>query len=257
MPVLREILAVGLALVLLLFWREFSTLHCVVGILPVMIISVIALNRRDYAVRRRRCLVACVLERDTGAYQYLSGHWLVTLNSIIFAIIAGGILSLQLVLWDKSIWLLLLVNSLFVLLLFHGVGSVLKRVIQPGMHEAVVKHLTSWINTILLLGVLVWIQFNSPFPEYLSAGSLSQSIAGAAASYDSSCAITQALVRLSLEQEVVGLWFMINTTAGLSSQPLQWAVWAIFLAVNAVGLWGFSYYLTQVIAFAGGRGDGE
>lgn len=257
MSIFREILAAGLAFTLLLFWRELSAEHCVSLVIPLLIIVVIAMNRREYALRRRRCMVNCTFTRESGIYHLLTGHWLVTVSAIFFAVMSGGVLALQLVTWRDELLLLLAIDLAMLWGIYHLLSVILKPITRIEMHEVLTKKLAAYSNTFLLLMAMVWTQLHSPFPEYLVANSLMQSLVAASSAYSSNCLVTQQLVQLLLEQEVIGFWLMLHATDEIDSLFLQWLSWGIFLAVNAIGLSGLSRYFTQIIAFAGGRNRGE
>lgn len=250
MLLVREFLAMGLALALLLLWREISSLHCASLILPVLVIMMIMFNRRDYALRRRRCVVGCLLKQDTSLYRIFSGHWLISIVSLLLSIISGSILMLQMILWRSDILLMLALDLLMILALYHGVAYWLQSMARPDMNEVVTKQLVTIINTLFLFAGFVMLQLYATFPEYLIPYSFSQTLAAASESVSSSCDVTQLLLKLLREQEAIGLWLMIKASSQLDNTLLQWLAWVFYLAGSAIGLWGFSRYLTQVLALA-------
>jgi len=248
---MKTLAAIMLALALLWVWRETYDATCL-GFLPAaMVVAVIAVAAREQALRRRYCLAECWFTAGSLPARILRSRVLVTLRALLVSLFTGGVLLLSLPLWKGPMLIALALDSLIVAMLFSALRALSARIFQPRSQLLLVKSWTVAFNTLLMAGVLFYMQLYSLVPDYLD-DSLRATLDAASKQIASNCPPVDTLAGLYQEKDAFAWWLMVQGSDRLDVPSLRWAAWTIFLLSGTLGLWAYSRLLVQMIAFAQG-----
>lgn len=245
-----------LAIALLVVWRESFDSFCPSLLIPIFIAVILTISLREFGHRQRVCRAKCFFQPGSFFFRWLHGQFYVTIHAAFVAIILATSLSLNVLTWSNEvIWLLaidgLLICLSYPLLLRYGVS---KFGIKPGMDSVIGKRWLVMFHAPLLILAMVYLQLNTPPPDFLDTGSLAVTVSKASAEKMSSCQIIDVPARLQAEKEAVLWWMMVRGGKYLGpGSTLAWVAWLGFLLNGALGAWAFARLCAQLADFARGK----
>jgi hypothetical protein len=253
MPRLAPLAASGLGLVILLVWREIHPAQCFTLVIPLGVAAVLTAGLREGALRHRECAATCYFEPGSVIARLLRSRTLVTVYSLVLAMVLSTALALSLLSWGPPELALLALDALLIIpVLYLGFLRNPGRWLGLRRETAyvVAKGWTVAINVVGLMTTLAVMQLHSPPPRYLDESDLGVSMANASRRVESECAVVDTLARLHLEKEAFAWWLMIRASNGIEDRHLRWAAWIVFLVSGSLSVWGFSRFSVQLVDLA-------
>jgi hypothetical protein len=245
----RIIAAAALAFAALVLW--IYSRHCIALVIPAIVIVIITISTREYAVKRRKCLADYHFRKRSILHRVFSSSTLTTVRSFAISAIAGTTLMLNLLTWNSITLAVLALDIVFVAAVFKVALRACEPVTMVGISPIVAKMCASWINTVVIVAVLFLIQLHSSFPDYLDS-SLSVTMERALRTVGSHCDLLDPVVKLHHAKEALGWWLMLGGTMQLN-QTSALAAWSLYLLSGSLSIWAYSRYMTQVIHLAIGN----
>jgi hypothetical protein len=121
--------------------------------------------------------------------------------------------------------------------------------LNEDMKAPILKNIVAWINTIILLVVLLIINFLQTPPDYIN-NDLNQTIHIASNQVYSNCLSIDYILRISNEITAMKWWAMLNfTTFSTENYYIKEIAWLLFLLGNYLAIFSFSRYIVEIIHF--------
>ena len=253
-----------LAWIWLVAWiRLAPTLACA-GLLVLLLpaVMLVAWNMLEPAVMRRRAFVNQYLVSGRLLSRWLSRHLLLTLWQILKAMVLVTVLLITALEWPGWMLLLLLLDVLATLALYHLLQRLMRGQARPWAADILARRLLVWCNALLLVAAAVAGELITEHPDYRPldwSGTLGEALA----SVQVGCSLFAPLARAGAGQEAIAWRLMQLGMEGVSDEQLALLAWALFLAASTLALWAWSRLLSgslidaQGLAFlAGGKADG-
>lgn len=254
---LRLAAAGGVFLGLAAFWAFYARESCAALISPVAAFLMLTLTLREWALFRRRAFVDRAFRDDSWIGRRARGSVLITLAAACLAALMVLAAALELVSRPPSIIAGLALGLLIAAVLFGWMKRVLARTLRPEALALVSARWTSWLMFVLALAALSSWTWVSPPPPWLDAD-LWAAYGGAAASYQSSCAVTDTVLSAAILPDVAAWWLMTHATllfSGAMSDALWALAWALFVAVDSLAAAALSRLVVEVSRQSDGAGD--
>jgi hypothetical protein len=247
-PLLRLALAWGW----LLSWGlTFHRLPCpAVLLFAVPVALAILLGMVESALLRRRALAGMYLRPEGALFRLLRGGVILAgwqaLKAILFAIL----LLMAATQWETTHWAVLGLDALLLAGLFGLVRRRLAGQVRPGFDALFARQLLVYLNTVLFVAVLAWVEFHLPHPDYRQA-SLAEAVLSAV-SQVTACDAVGILVRGGAASQAAGWWLAQTWLTRPEIAPLAGLGWLLFLAWSATFMWGYSRLLLGALVSPGG-----
>ena len=248
MVVLRIAVAAVLGIAVLAVWRFGHEAGCIALVFLPLVALPVALGLREAALLRRRAFADTVFVPRTLLHRRFRSATIPTLAASLAALLAATMLLLDLILEEEGVLLVLAADVPLLILLLTLYGRVLAPVLRPAAWRIVAKAWTAWTNAVLLVTLKVGYDFFALDPP-LRSGSGFTTYPGPSG-YGHCDALTALLTlrgkidgRLRVEMEAVEA-----TLPGLM-------LWIAFLAVSALGAFGFSRYMVEILDWSRGKGS--
>ncbi len=246
MVFLRSLVAAALGIAVLAVWRLGHESGCIALIFVPLVAFPIALGLREGSVFRRRILADAVFVPGTILHRLFRGGVLALVASVATALVTSAFLLADIIMEEGWLLAVLALDTLLLALLLGLLDRALARTLRPPARRILAKSGAAWINAVLLVAMKIAHDFHA-LSAPLKQGDGFTTYSGP--STPTHCEILSTLLalrgridgRLRVEMEAVEA-----TLPGL-------ALWIAFLALSALGAFGFSRYMVEILDRARGR----
>lgn len=214
-------------------------------------VSLLGWNMLESAMMRRRAFVNQYLVPGRLLSRSLSRHLFLTLWQIVKAMVLAVVLMVTALKWPGWMLLLLLLDVLVALALYHLLLRLMQRQARPWVAGILARRLLVWGNAMLLVLVVVAGELVTEHPDYRPrdwSGTLGEALS----SVQVACELFAPLARAGAGQEAIAWRLMQLGVEGVSSDHLVLLAWLLFLAASTLALWAWSRLLSGSLIDARG-----
>jgi len=237
---LRSLVAAALGIAVLAVWHYGHQIGCIALIFIPLVAVPIALGLWEASLFRRRVLADSVFVRGTLLHRFYHGGAISLLKALATALVVATMLLLDLT--GEEIWIFyaLAGDTLLLIVLMTGLDRLFVSRLLPRARRIVVKSWATWINAAFLVALKIEHEFFALKPPLREGGGFTTYPGPSHATH---CEILSILLslrgridgRMRVEMEAVDA-----TLPGL-------VLWIAFLAVSALGAFGFSRYMVEIL----------
>ena len=228
------------------------TLGCF-GLLLLLMPAVILIgwNMLESAMMRRRAFINQYLVPGRLLSRWLSRHLFLTLWQIVKGMGLVVVLMVTALRWPGWMLLLLLLDVLVALALYHLLLRLMQRQAKSWVAGILARRLLVWSNAMLLVLAVVAGELLTEHPDYRPldwSGTLGEALS----SVQVGCELFAPLARAGAGQEAIAWRLMQLGIQGVSSEHLMLLAWLLFLTASTLAVWAWSRLLSGSLIDAQG-----
>ena len=146
----------------------------------------------------------------------------------------------------NEIWIYLPIHAVLVVLLYIGIGKVLRNTVKENYLSIFSRESTINISSLILLIVYIYLFVNGYEPLYLS-DNLRETMENASSSISSSCSTIDVVLRVKVELDSLFWWLTSQSAEKASNELTSLLIWLIFIFINSLAILGLNRYMAQIV----------
>jgi len=243
--VLKQKLAISfIGFILLLLWLETSKHWCFSLAIPAMFLGLISYNSYTYAKAKKICLGKCYFDENSWIYFF----W--TRKGVIFilSVFVGFVLTLSLVFasfqftWiDKVIFF---IDSFILVFLYSFLEK--NKTFNFNVKVPIIKNITAWINSLVIVGILFTIALYQTPPEYLQID-FQSTLAFIDKERYSQCETIDMMAYVSSVVDTTKWWLLSKAEDMLDNEYLKKVLWFLRLLGNYMMIFAYSRFILELV----------
>ncbi|MBN2894610.1 MAG: hypothetical protein JXK05_01780 [Campylobacterales bacterium] len=182
-----------------------------------------------------------VFLENTFWYRWLHRKWIVIILSMLKALILTLLLLLSMRHWSQPVVMVMLMDIVVIIGLFAVHERWYATHAHQGARQLIAKKTVLWINTPVVVAVLIFVQLYLPPPPFVGA-TLLETLALAQSPLGSEAcpALTQFLY-WDRAREALGWWVMLQASSYFADNTLYLTLaWLLFLLIQSLYVWAFA-----------------
>ena len=247
--ILRNIGFLVLGFGLLLVWKFVYELGCYTLLLPLIIGVIIMLGVRESFVKKKECVADCYFKDKSFFDMLIRGKFFINILSFLISLLLSLTLILYLTVVSLNVLMFLFFDMFIIYVLYFWLINNTKNSLNDKIRYSIIKDWVVFINSVLFLFVLIYLQLNAYVPVYIE-NSLTQSIVNASATVTSSCEAVNYLLKANIEKEAISWWLMLSLDSNLDNENYRLIFWVIFLVNGGLSMFAYSRFMVQILDFS-------
>ncbi|ALG67699.1 hypothetical protein [Beggiatoa leptomitoformis] len=229
---------------LLGFYWVHVWLDCWLVILALLpIVGIIAISMLESALVHRRAFINTYLNPDNWLYRLLRGGFIMATWQIIKALFFGLFLLVEVISWDFWVWLVLLIDVVFIFIAYRVINNCLAIYFRPAYSTIISRHYLVIINTVLFSIILTIVSFYTPHADYREI-TWQLAVDYETTKIQIACDEFATLARLSVTKNTLSWWLAQHYLTGTNTSPqIAIGAWLLFLLSSTAFMWGYSRLL--------------
>lgn len=237
---IRSIIAGGLGIAVLAVWHYGHQTGCLALVFIPLVAIPIASGLWEASIFRRRVLADSVFVDGTLLHRFYRGGAISLLKALGAALIVATMLLLDLTGEEFWIFYALAGDTLLLIVLMLALDRLFASRLLPRARRIVVKSWAAWINAAFLVALKIEHEFFALKPPLQQGGGFTTYQGPSEGTH---CEILSAL--LALQGRVDGRLRVEMEAVDASITGL--ILWLAFLALSALGAFGFSRYMVEIL----------
>ncbi len=242
---MKQKLAISLiGFILLLLWLETSKHWCFSLAIPAMFLGLISYNSYTYAKAKKICLGKCYFDENSWIYFFWTRKGVIFILSIFVGLIFTMSLvfvSFQFTWIDKIIFF---IDSFLLVFLYSLLEK--NKTFNSNVKVPLIKNITAWINSLVLVGVLFTIALYQTPPEYLHTD-LQSTLKMIDNERYSQCETIDMMAYASSVVVATKWWLLSKAEFMLDNEFLKKFLWFLQLLGNYMMLFAYSRFILEFV----------
>lgn len=233
-----------LGYILILLWSIGYKLSCVFLIIPFFIGIILFLNTYVLLKEKKLCISNCYFNKNSFYYRFFNKRFVIIIASIVSATILTFSLSIAIIRFNIVDFIVFGLDIFLLLYLYNYFNNI--NILNENIKYPILKNTVSWINSIIISILFIFINIVQTPPSYLS-NHLNVTIQKASMETASRCGYIDYPARISSEIAATKWWMMLNVTQKENNKYLNDLLWVLFLLGNYLSIFAFSRFITELI----------
>jgi len=245
---MQKKLAISLiGFILLLIWLQTSKYWGYSIIIPVFFLALITKNTYTYAKAKKICLGKCYFDEKSILY-YL---WTRKVYIFLVALFVGFLLTFSLVLASFEFTYIdvgiIFVDTFIIVMLYSLLEK--NRTFNEKVKMPIIKNITAWINSLLMVFLFFAISYNQTPPDYIQTD-LSSTVNMATIKSYSNCKEIDILAWGSSAIIATKWWLLAKATFMINNSYLKKLLWIMQLLGNYMMMFAYSRFILELITIS-------
>jgi hypothetical protein len=242
---LKQKLAIAfLGFIFLLLWLELSKYTVYSLVIPAIFLGFISYNSYTYAKAKKICLGKCYFDENSWIYFF----W--TRKGVIFilSVFVGFVLTLSLVFASfQFTWidkLILFIDSFLLVFIYSFLEK--NKTFNTNVKVPIIKNITAWVNSLIIVAVLFTIASYQTPPEYLQID-LQSTLAFVDKERYSQCETIDMMAYVSSVVDTTKWWLLSKAEFMLDNEYLKKVLWFLRLLGNYIMVFAYGRFILELI----------
>ena len=227
-------------------WKITYTIGCFALLFPLIVLVLISSSFIELRMHERKCFRNCYFNEVSGIYRLLSSKLFITVLYLIISIMMTISIMYGVIDYVNEIWIYLPIHAVLVVLLYIGIGKVLRNTVKENYLSIFSRESTINISSLILLIVYIYLFVNGYEPLYLS-DNLRETMENASSSISSSCSTIDVVLRVKVELDSLFWWLTSQSAEKASNELTSLLIWLIFIFINSLAILGLNRYMAQIV----------
>lgn len=230
--------------ILLLIWLQASKYWGYSIIIPLLFLALITKNTYTYAKAKKICLGKCYFDEKSLLYYF----WTRKVYIFLVALFVGLVLTSSLVLASFEFTIvdvgLLFIDTFFIVVLYSVLDK--NRTFNEKVKTPIIKNITAWINSLLMVVVFFAIAYNQTPPDYIQTD-LNSTVNIATNKSYSNCKDIDIFAWGSSAIIATKWWLLAKATFMIENPYLKKLLWIMQLLGNYMMMFAYSRFILELI----------
>ncbi len=248
MVILLKIFTISLALFFIVVsgWDRTYSIGSIALIFPFIALLLISSSFIELKMRERICFKECYFKDSSLFAKLLLSKIFVTIFYIFVSIAMSISTMFSVIFYPIELWFYLILHVGVVTVIYLYLHLLLKNSINSRYISLLAREWSINISSLILISIFIYITLQGYEPKYLT-DSLEESIIKASSSISSNSHIINFIIKLKIEIDSLFWWIVVDQTQTTQNSYLKFAIWSIFLLINALALLGINRVIGQII----------
>ena len=242
---MKQKLAISfIGFILLLLWLETSKYWCYSLAIPTIFLGLISYNSYMYAKAKKICLGKCYFNESSWIYFFWTRKGMI----FILSFFVGLILTMSLVFasfqftWIDEI--IFFIDSFILVFLYSFLEK--SKIFNTNVKVPIIKNITAWINSLVIVGILFTIALYQTPPEYLYID-LQSTLKMIDKERYSQCETIDMMAYASSVVIATKWWLLSKAEFMLDNEYLKKVLWFLQLLGNYMMLFAYSRFILELV----------
>jgi len=230
--------------IILLIWLQTSKYWCYSLVIPLLFLVLITKNSYTYAKAKKICLGKCYFNEKSLLYYF----WTRKVYIFLVSLFVGTFLTTTLVMASTQftfVDIALLFADTFLLVMIYILLEK-NHTFNEEVERPIIKNITAWINSLLMVGVFFIVAYYQTPPEYLQTDFQSTLDIIQKQNY-SRCERIDFVAYVSSGVIALKWWLLAKATFMLENQYFLKLLWIVQLLGNYMMLFAYSRFILEMI----------
>lgn len=240
----KQLAIASLGYIIMFLWYIGYKISCLSLIIPFFISIILFLNTYILLKEKKLCISNCYFDKSSFFYRILNKQFITIMISIISAIILGFSLSIAIISFNIIDFIVFGLDLFLLVYLYNYFDNI--NILNEKIKYPILKNTVSWINSIVISILFIFIGIIQKPPSYLS-NDWNVTVQKASMETASKCVYIDYPARISSEIAATKWQMMLNVTKQENNKYLNDILWVLFLIGNYLSIFAFSRFITEIL----------